>query len=215
MKGNTLTKYILPPGPILSLTLIGIVLLSAVLYYRAVKIERFLEPALAVTQPRIEFSENISRLFLKEFGTRQIKGIRFTTSSIVVDEPLLLNSIPPRRETGSAVLTKLSRIFLALLRDEKMKAHVDLILVAVRLPFGSDQERNREERLRLQERSELILESLFRAEPALEREYGLYFAATVRPVQPSEDKTTLVEFQIIPTSQLHIEVLQRLQKYVR
>ena len=215
MRGNALAKHILPPGPILSVTLIGILLLSAVIYYRAVKIERFLEPALAVTQPRLEFTDNIRRLFLKEFGTLQIKGIWFTMNSIIVEEPLLLNSSPPRRETGSILLKKLSRVFLTLLRDQKMKAHVDIILVAVRLPLSQDDQLDREMRIRFQERGELILESLYAAEPDLEKEYGLYFAATAMPVQRSEIKTTFVEFQIVPTSQLHVEVLQRFQKYVR
>jgi len=68
MKKVSINKFILPPGPILILTLIGLLLLSALLYYRAVKIQRFLEPVLAITQPRIAFSKNIYNLLLREFG---------------------------------------------------------------------------------------------------------------------------------------------------
>ncbi len=71
MSGRTLLKYIPPAGPILNLTLIGLVLLSALLYYRAIKIQRFLEPALAISQPRNEFAKNVRLRFQKEFGEKR------------------------------------------------------------------------------------------------------------------------------------------------
>jgi hypothetical protein len=40
MNGRSLGKFIPPAGPLLSLLLIGLVLLSALLYYRAIKIQR-------------------------------------------------------------------------------------------------------------------------------------------------------------------------------
>ena len=52
---------VVPPGPLLSLLLIGLVLLSGLLYYRAVRIQRFMEPALALSQPRNDFSEAIEQ----------------------------------------------------------------------------------------------------------------------------------------------------------
>src|SRR5512143_2212095 len=62
MKGGSLWKYAPPPGPVISLLLIGLVLLSSLLYYRSVKIQRFLEPALALSQPRNEFAKHIRQI---------------------------------------------------------------------------------------------------------------------------------------------------------
>jgi hypothetical protein len=63
-------KLILQPGPILSLTLIGILLLSAVIYYRANNVQRFLEPALALSEPRLKFSQNIRISFRRNLTQR-------------------------------------------------------------------------------------------------------------------------------------------------
>ena len=93
MKEVRIKKFILPPGPILILTLIGLLLLSALLYYRAVRIQRFLEPALAITQPRITFSKNINNLILREFGKEESKGIKFRTGSILVEQSLLVDGV--------------------------------------------------------------------------------------------------------------------------
>jgi hypothetical protein len=67
MKNDFLRRFF-PPGPVLSLSLIGLMLLGGLLYSKAVKAQRFLEPVLAITQPNITFSENLSRLLLAEFG---------------------------------------------------------------------------------------------------------------------------------------------------
>ena len=72
MNRRSLWKYVPPAGPVLSLLLIGLVVLSALLYYRAVKIQRFLEPALALSQPRNEFTKNISQNFQREIGRAHV-----------------------------------------------------------------------------------------------------------------------------------------------
>ena len=91
MNGRSLGKFILPAGPLLSLLLIGLVLLSALLYYRAIKIQRFLEPALALSQPRNEFAKNIKVIFQGEFGTSPVRGFKIKGSSIFMDKALLFS----------------------------------------------------------------------------------------------------------------------------
>ncbi len=213
MKMDSIRKFISPPGPILSLALIGLLLLSAVLYYRAINIQRFMEPALAISQPRIEFAENIRRLILKEFGTKKIEGIKFTIGSILVEESLLSGSGNDIEK--SVILNKLSRVFLSALEDPNIRAHIDLILVSKRLPLGSDTKLNEKMRAQIQQGSELILRSMYKAEPQLEMDYGTYFAATAMPVNALEKETNWVEFRIIPSELVHVELLQRLHKYVR
>ncbi len=89
MKTKSFWKYVPSVGPVLSLLLIGLVLLSALLYYRAVKIQRFLEPALAISQPRNEFSKSIKLIFQQEFGAESIKGLRVKASSILIERSFL------------------------------------------------------------------------------------------------------------------------------
>lgn len=213
MKAESLRKMLLPPGPVLSLTLIGLLLLSAVLYYRAVNIQRFLEPALAISQPRMEFAENLSRLLVKEFSTEDSKGVLFTADTIFIDESLLYVGV--HHMEGTSVVKKLSRVFLSVLEDPDMRPYIELIMVGTRLPLSADQAVNKRRRLQIQHKAELILSSLYKAEPRLESEYGMYFAATALPVDVLKTQTNWVEFRIVPTLRLHIDVLQKLEKYAR
>ena len=212
MKGVSIKKFILPPGPILILTLIGLLLLSALLYYRAVRIQRFLEPALAMSQPRITFSKNINNLLLREFGKEESKGIKFSTGSILVEQSLLIAGVH-KINGEDTVLKKLGHVFLAALSDPAISDNISLIIVSTRLPLSPEIRPNKESRYQIQNRAELILNSMYEAAPGLERKYGRYFAAAALPVDPAVKDTDWIEFRIIPTERLHIEVLQRLEKY--
>lgn len=137
MKDNVIKKIVISTGPILSLTLIGILVLSALLYYRAVKIQRFLEPALAITEPRIKFNQEINNLLIKEFGTTA-QGITFRRGSIFVDQALLYDI--PHHEKGAkpVMLDKLSRVFLSALSSPDISSHISLILISINLPLTAD-----------------------------------------------------------------------------
>ena len=208
-------KFILPLGPLLSLTLIGILVLSALVYYRAVTIQRFLEPALAISQPRMKFTQSITSLLSNEFGTEQIKGIRFRTGSIFVEPSLLLNNIHPVKGSRPLILKKLANVFLTALNDPDIRNNISLILVSTRLPLSPDKEANKEMRAKMRDRAGLILSSLFALEPQLEKTYGVYFAATALSVGAGVKETEWIEFRIVPTERLHIEVLLRLGKYAQ
>jgi len=208
-------KFILPLGPLLSLTLIGILVLSALLYYRAVKIQRFLEPALAISQPRMKFTQSITSLLSNEFGTGQIRGLRFRPGAILVEPSLLLNNIHPLKGSEPLILKKLASIFLNALNDPEIRDNISLILVSTRLPLSHDKEANKEMRAKMEGRAGLILSSMFAVEPQLEKDYGAYFAATALSVGTGARETDWIEFRIVPTERLHIEVLRRLGKYVQ
>ena len=213
MKGVSIKKFILPPGPILILTLIGLLLLSALLYYRAVKIQRFLEPALAITQPRITFSKNINNLLLREFGKEESEGIKFKAGSIFVEQSLLISGVRNIKGEDTVVLKKLGRVFMDAFSDPDIRDNISLILVIARPPLSPEKISNKELRYQIQNRAGLILNSIYKVAPGLESNYGRYFAATALPVGRAVKETEWIEFRIIPTEKLHIEVLQSLEKY--
>ncbi|SPP99722.1 hypothetical protein NBG4_110025 [Candidatus Sulfobium mesophilum] len=213
MKEESIRKFILPPGPILSILLIGLLLLSVLLYYRAITIQRFFEPALAMTQPRIKFSNNINNLLLKEFGKEEIKGIKFKTGSILIEQSMLFPDTQNIDVAEPVILEKLGHVILSALSDPDIRDNISLIIVITRFPLNSGITSNKELRYQLQRRAELIRESLFSIEPQLEEKYGTYFAATAMAVDPTVKETNWIEFRIISTEMLHIEVLKRLEKY--
>ena len=216
MRSDADTKFSPSLGPLFSLMLVGLLLLSALIYYRAVKIQRFLEPALAISEPRMKFSQDIKDLLSREFSREEMKGITFRAGTITVDESLIftepsLSRIPPG---GSLVLKKLGRVFITALGDPAMRENIGLIQVAARFPLSGDLILNRRARFGVQDRATLILNSLFDAEPRLEASYASSFAATSIPTSHPVGKGGIaIEFRIIPTELLHIEALKRLEQY--
>jgi hypothetical protein len=209
---NYIRKFIMPPGPILSMTLIGLLLLSALLYYRAIKIQRFLEPALAVSEPRIKFNQEINNLLMKEFGTAG-KWIKFRRGSVLIDQSFLFATAHQLDGSQPLILKKLGRFFLSVLGDKYLRERISLILVSTNLPFTADTKLNKQLRFQVGQRTAMVLNSVYAVEPELERKFGKYFAVTAIPVNASGGETNSIEFRLIPTERLHVEVLERLEKY--
>jgi hypothetical protein len=215
MMGKTPWKYIPPPGPVISLALIGLVLLSSLLYYRSVKIQRFLEPALALSQPRNEFTKHIKQIIQKEFGAKSVKGLTVKTSSIVMETSLLFSQNGALKPSAQTDLQKLARVFLALMKDDHLRSEVSLILVIGYVHPPGAREVAAAEKMQVVRMVGFIQDVLFKLEPELGRGYAPYFAAAVRPVDPHQGNAAVVEFRIIPSEYLHIEVLEKLEKYSR
>jgi hypothetical protein len=215
MKSDAIRKFIPPLGPLFSLTLIGLLLLSAILYYRAVKIQRFLEPALAISEPRMKFNYNIRSLLAREFSPEQIKGIRFRAGTILVDESLIFEPAHSKEgPTEPVVLKKLSHFFLSALDNPGIRENISLILITTRFPLTNDTMLNRQMRFEVQDKAVLILNSLFMSEPRLERDYTIFFTATAIPtLEPLKKENSAVEFRIVPTERLHIDIIDRLHEY--
>ena len=213
MNDKSLWRYAPPAGPVLSLLLIGLVLLSALLYYRAVRIQRFLEPALAISQPRYEFSKSFKLIFQKEFGAEQIKGLKVRTSSILIEKSFLFSGDGVLKASAQNDLKKLSRIFLLLMDNEQTRSDISLVLIISRFPSSGTWMTYAAERAQSQRVAGFVQDALFFAEPQLGIRYGTYFVAAAQPTNPLEGNRELIEIRIIPSELLHIRVLEKLEKY--
>lgn len=213
MNDKSLWKYAPPAGPILSLLLIGLVLLSALLYYRAVKIQRFLEPALALSQPRNEFSKNIKLIFQKEFGAEAVKGLKIRASSILIDRSFLFSGDGALKTSAQTDLKKLARIFLLLMDNDQTRSDISLVLIVSRFPSSGTWMTYAADRMLAQRVAGFIQDALFFAEPQLGIRFGAYFVASAQPTNPLEGNRDLIELRIIPSEFLHIKVLEKLEKY--
>ena len=74
--------------------------------------------------------------------------------------------------------------------------------------------RRKDPRIMTQQKAELILDSLFAAEPRLWKEYGTYFAATTVP-SSVPGKEDWIEFRVMESDRLHIEMVKSLGKYLK
>ncbi len=211
MKLKAPWNYVPPPGAILSAALVGLVLLSGLLYYRAVKIQRFLEPALALSQPRNEFAEAIMQIVRNEFGKPPVAGLEVRASSLIVDQAMLVSRNGDLLPSGRAVLRKFARVLTELLEDKHTRADISLVLISA--GYAPDGPTAGEERTKAQRMLGLLQDELFRDEPVLKYRYRTFFAIAARPAPPRDGYPELMEFRIIPSELLHMEVLQRLQKY--
>lgn len=197
-------RFLIPSEPAVSLAFLGIMLLSAVLYYRAVNIQRFLEPALAMSKPKMEFEQNINRLITGEFG-KDAAGVIFTSDAIFVRESLLFGG------SGRAA-ERLGKVFLSALEEPEIQPYIELVMVSTRLPLSPDPQTNRLNRQARQQRADEVLDAMFAAQPGLEK-YRTYFVATTVAVSGFKTQANWVEFRIVPTLRLQIDVLQKLKKY--
>jgi hypothetical protein len=213
MKERSFWRYVPPAGPILSLLLIGLVLLSALLYYRAIKIQRFLEPALAMSQPRNEFNKRIQETFRKEFGPDPLPGLSAKAGSLFMHKSLLFTANDTVKPSGHAVVKKIARIFHTLLSKAETRAEIGHIVIITRFPPPGPRGGDVRMRMNVQLMAGFIQEALFRAEPELETKYASFFTSGSQLLNSPRGSTDLVEFQIIPSEFLHIEVLEKLEKY--
>jgi len=213
MKDRSLWRYTPPAGPVLSILLIGLVLLSALLYYRAVKIQRFLEPALALSQPRNEFSKSIKVIFQKEFGAESVKGLKTRGSSILIEKSFLFSRDGALKASAQTDLKKLARIFLLLMDNEQTRSDISLVLIVSRFTTSGSWMTYAAERRQAQRTAGFIQDALFIAEPQLGIRYGTSFVAAAQPTNPLEGNRELIELRIIPSELLHIKVLEKLEKY--
>lgn len=212
-KSRSWMNCVPPAGPVISVLLIGLVLLSALLYYRSVKIQRFLEPALALSQPRNEFAKRIGRIYEEIFGSRAVEGIRIKTGTIIVKRSLLLTKKGTLTPAGQQVFKKLGRLFLALLQDERLRSEINHILIIARFPNDGMKNETLTERLDVQLTAAFVQEKLLRTEPELARSFAPYFSSGAQAMNPQEGSADRVDFLIVPSEYLHIEVLEKLEKY--
>jgi hypothetical protein len=203
---------ILPPvGPVLSVILVGMVLLSGLLYYRAVKIQRFLEPALAFSQPRNEYNKRIGGLFKKEFGTKPLNGLAYRMGVIHLRPALLFSANGTLSPEGQLILKKLGRIFISLMRDEQARSEISLVLISARIPITGPLHATG---MRSHLIAGFVQDGIFRAEPELALRYSPYFATATQPLDLHEENTGMdLDIRIIPSEFLHIKVLEKLEKY--
>jgi hypothetical protein len=212
MEIKALRRLVPPLELVLALSLMGLMLLGSLLYYRAVRFQRYTEPALAMSQPRFIFTQNINRLLMSEFGGEDEKRVRLIGDSIFVEISLLTEGAHSPDETPA--LTKLARVFLSVMKDPETRSHIDLILVSTIVPITPDPEFNKQKRKEMRDRAGLVLNSLYNEEPEIEMNYSKYFAASVISADVPEYQSDWIEFRVVPSQQLHVEVIQRLQKYL-
>ena len=205
---------LLPPsGPAISILLIELVLLNALLYYRSVKIQRFLEPALALSQPRNEFTKRINELFRQEFGDLSASGLMVRRSSIQMRRSLIFKPDGRLKPEGRSILGKLARVFFALMKDERTRSEINRILIVARFAHREAPGANVPARMQEHLLVGFIQDALFLEVPELGRGYASYFISATEPSDAREKATDVVEFIIVPSESLHIEVLEKLEKY--
>ncbi len=212
MKKRSIWTLLPPAGPVVGIILVGLVLLSGLLYYRAVKIQRFLEPALAFSQPRNEFSKRISGLFQREFGKKPVDGIEYAMGVIHLRPALLFTGDGRFTKQGQLVVQKLAALFVSLMRDDQARSEISLVVISARVPYAGPG--HAVGRMRSHMAAGLIQDGLFNAAPELALRYQSFFSTAVQPVDLHEGNREMdVDIRIIPSEFLHIKVLEKLEKY--
>ena len=204
-------RRLVPIELVVGATLVGMILLGALVYSNAVRFQRFIEPMLAVLQPRGEFTGRFGSMIMKEFDDTDLSGIHLQGNILRVRRSFLANE--GSHQEGFANYERLGRVFLSLLDDVWMRSNTDFIMVSLEAPFTLDEEENRKIREATAKEAELILVTILNTTPALRMKYAPLFTSAVVSSPPKDNPGQWVTFHIIPSERLHAEVLRRLEKY--
>ncbi len=205
-------RRLLPIEFVVGLTLIGSILVGAVLYSNSIRFQRFIEPVIAVLQPRGEFSSRFKQLILEEFEVLKADEIVLHGNILRVRRSFLTDEGSHR--SGFRNFERLGRVFLGLMEDKWMRANTDFIMVSLQAPYLLDEEGNRKIRQATARDAELVLVTVLNATPELRAKYAPLFTSSVISSPPGTQLGEWVTFHIMPSERFHEEVLKRLEKYV-
>jgi hypothetical protein len=180
-----------------------------------VKIQRFLEPALALAVPRSEFSHQVMDTMAAVFGSPAINGVNFRTTSIQLADQLIFSPEGIIHPRGRVVLKKTALAFRSVLQDERTRPDIGFVMLIVRYPGGLSEAAARRARDAGQDKAWKILDAMFAEEPDLGRDFGYIFSAVTAPGTARTAGRDDIEFRIVPSERMHIEFLQKLEKYTK
>ena len=208
---NTTDKSmrLVPAEPVIILTLIGLMLTGAVLYNRAANLQRFLEPALAVLEPRATLAARMSDLASQELGSELPDKLIVRSSRIMVHKSLFSAGDP---HVMPPFMPKLARFLRRLFEDPWMASNIESVIIKTSLPMNLPPDRSRHMKASLHEQTEALLQALLGIEPSLASNYSDRLAATTVYSRKMEN-ADWITLELIPSERLHIEMLERLGKY--
>ena len=94
-----------------------------------------------------------------------------------------------------------------------MRSEISQVLIIGRYPSYGMTDASIMGRMKVQQMAACIQDALFHLEPELGISYAPYFASAAQPITPNETRSDVVEFRIVPSEFLHVEVLEKLEKY--
>lgn len=211
MGSAKLTRFLPPLRVVMTLALMSLLLLSLIVYYRAVRIQKFSELTLAIYQPQKEFRQKTLGPFIKLFDKKKLSSIAFTDNSFCLEEPLLLMDEPNGKNTQPTITGDLGKTFHAILQDNELRSNIELILVSTIEPLSPSMSLSNKNFRSQQEKSDSVLRSLLEAEPELKQKYSSFFASMAVSTADVERDQCLIEFRFIPNNRLYTNYLQRVK----
>lgn len=202
-------KSIIHTEPVIVLTLVGLILTGAILYYRAINFQRFIEPALAVLEPRTNFSSRLEAIANKEFTTYRHETVKVLSTRIMLHKSLFKgtgrNMVPP-------VVNSLARVMRQIFEDPWMSANIEMIMIKTSVPLDLPREARKSAYKTMRQQAETVMKAALGTEPILSTSYADRFAATtVFSRNPATSDWMIID--LVPSERLHIEMLERLGKY--
>ena len=209
--GGQQKRKLVPIEVIVGLALIGLVLVGSVLYARAVRFQRFMEPMLAVLEPRSNFSDKLRSLILEEFDNDSLANMKLTGNTLRIRKSML--AMEGGHVVGLKTYNRLGKVFLRVLEDPGMRSNLDFILISVNVPFSKEEGANYLRRGEATKEAELILATVLSTSPELRLKYAPMISSSAFSVAPASGQEDWVTVHIEPSERLHTEVLKRLEKY--
>lgn len=211
MEGGVKGKSFVPSELAVGLALIGLILTGAVLYSNAVRFQRYMEPMLAVLEPRGHFSSSFRSIILDEFKQSDLAQMKLIGNTLKIRKSLLNEK--DSHEHGFRHYFHLGRMLERLLNDNWMRSNTDFILISVDVPLVMDDEENRRLRAQAEEEAELALVTIMNSSPDLRTKHTRFLTSGAFSVPPGEGVGEWLTIRVLTSERLHAEMLGRLEKY--
>jgi hypothetical protein len=213
MNGDGKGRFIVPHELAVGLTLIGLLLAGAVLYSNAVRFQRYIEPMLAVLEPRIQYSSRFRELILDEFDQESLLKMKLIGNTLKIRKSFLMEQ--DIHEHGFRNYWHLGNLLQRLLDDQWIRSNTDFVLLSVDVPVGRSEDENRKLRAQAEEEAEFVMMAILSTSPDLRTKYTPYITSGAFSVTPGEGVGEWITVRALTSERLHTEMLGRLEKYAR
>ena len=205
---KTDNNNILPTEPFITLILIGLLLTGVTLYYKAINLQRFLEPALAVLEPSVTFTSKINKTARNKLSHATDNKIVIRGNNLSIHKSLFRSAEHKQiplivREMGSFIKT--------ILNDKTLSNDIQSVIIKANVPIHAAlAEPGLYDNMRLQ--AEAVLNTIMQLEPSL-ASTNAHKMGSLAMYSKNPGAAEWLTLEVVPSEMLHIKVLERMSKY--
>ena len=194
--------------PFVTLILIGLLLTGVTLYYKAINLQRFLEPALAVLEPSVTFTSQITRTAQNKFTHIPADRIIIRGNNLRIHKSLF-STVSDKRIP--LIVRQMGKFIRTILNDRTLSNDIQSVIIKAHVPIQAAlTEPALYNNMRIQ--AEAVLNTIMQLEPSL-ASTNAHKMGSLAMYSKDPRAGEWLTLEVVPSEMLHIKVLERMSKY--